>query len=250
MPRRARKYNETNFFHIIVQGINKEYIFNNERYIRQYLKFLFKYRENTNIEIIAYCIMNNHAHLLLYTEKIDEMSKYMHKVNTGYAKYYNFMCNNRVGYVFRDRYVSEPIQNERYLIKCINYIHYNPVKADMVKHCKDYKYSSYNEFMNGKQMKILTNVLGVSVDIELFRDGKSNDIFEDLEIDKREIIQTKLKDLLSISNISIEDALKDRVILRILVRILKYRYRIKYVDMMKVLNLTKGQMEGLKKYDF
>ena len=107
MPRIPRKCYDTSFFHVIVQRLKKEYIFNEERYIKQYLKLLNKHKEENNIEVLAYCIMNNHAHMLLYINKIAEMSKFMQKVNTQYAKYYNYMNKGRVGYVFRDRYVSE-----------------------------------------------------------------------------------------------------------------------------------------------
>lgn len=250
MPRRARKYNETNFFHIIVQGINKEYIFDKERYIKQYMKLLYKYKVDTSINIIAYCIMNNHAHLLLYTETIDEMSQYMHKVNTGYAKYYNYINKDRVGYVFRDRYVSEPIENQRYLINCINYIHYNPVKGGIVEKCSEYKYSSYNMFINGKNINLLSKLLGEELDVEIFIDGKVTDVFEDLEVDTDEFIRCKINNMLAISNISIEESLKDKVILKLLIKYLKEQYKIKYVDMMKFLNISRGKMDKLKKDAF
>lgn len=58
---------------------------------------------------MAYCIMNNHVHLLVYSEEVQKLSKMMQKINTAYAKYYN-ECNERVGYVFRDRYLSQPIR--------------------------------------------------------------------------------------------------------------------------------------------
>lgn len=128
MPRIGRKKLQTTFFHIIVQGINKEYIFYNEEYIKEYKKLLLDNLNKYNVKIIAYCIMNNHTHILLYTENIEEMSKYMKSINTSYAKYYN-RNENRVGIVFRNRYESEPIYEKRYLLNCIGYIHNNPVKA-------------------------------------------------------------------------------------------------------------------------
>ena len=75
----------------MVQGINKEYIFNQEIYIKKYLKFLKENQKQTNLKIIAYCIMTNHAHLLIKAENIQELSKFMQKVNSSYARYYNYM---------------------------------------------------------------------------------------------------------------------------------------------------------------
>ena len=74
---------------------------------------------------------------------------------------------NRVGYVFRDRFLSEPITNQKYLLHCISYIHNNPVKANIVKRCKDYKFSSYCDyihkanFVNEKIIKLVFGAEGL-----------------------------------------------------------------------------------------
>jgi phage antirepressor YoqD-like protein len=65
---------------------------------------------------------------------------------TIYARYYNNE-NNRVDYVFRDRFKSEVIQDVKYLINCLAYIHNNPVKAKIVKDMKDYRYTSYTNYL-------------------------------------------------------------------------------------------------------
>lgn len=103
MPRIARKNSISQFYHVIVQGINKEYIFKNSQYINKYKEIIVKKLEKSDITILSYCIMNNHAHFLIYSEKIENLSKFMQKINTSYSKFYN-KENNRVGYVFRDRY--------------------------------------------------------------------------------------------------------------------------------------------------
>ena len=154
MPRIARKESKSKFFHIMVQGINKEYIFNTDLNIKKYKELILKKLDRANIEILAYCIMNNHAHFLIYCEKIEELSKFMQKLNTSYSRFYN-KINDRVGYVFRDRYLSQSILSEEQLYNCIKYIHNNPVKAGMVKNMKDYKHSSYYEFFNKRS--IITN---------------------------------------------------------------------------------------------
>ena len=148
MGRKARKSYETSFFHVIVQGIKKEYIFKKNHYIEQYIKLMNKYESEFDLLILSYCIMNNHAHLLIYTKKIEDMSKFMHKVNSIYAKYYNYKENERVGYVFRDRFKSEAIYDKYYLHNCIKYIHNNPIKANILKDVGNYKYSSYHLYKN------------------------------------------------------------------------------------------------------
>ena len=68
-----------------------------------------------------------------------KLSEFMHRVNTIYASYYNHE-NNRVGYVFRNRYQIQTIKDEKHLKGCIVYIHNNPVKAMIVNKCSDYNY--------------------------------------------------------------------------------------------------------------
>lgn len=245
MARIARKYSETNFFHVIVQGLNKEEIFKEKRYIYSYLKMLYKYREDTKIIILAYCIMNNHAHIVLYTESIEEMSKYMQKVNTNYAKYYNYINNGRVGYVFRDRYVSEDITDVKYLINCINYVHLNPVKAKIVKKCEDYKFSTYNQYIEGNRIKLLNELTNMKFDIELFKNIKDSEYTIEEDTNIEEFIDKKIKRHIITSNMNKDEILQDRVILKKIITILKEIYRIKYVDMMKYFNMTRGKMQRL-----
>ena len=149
MPRIARKDSKSNFYHVIVQGINREYIFDTDFNIKKYKELIIRKKDGSNFEILAYCIMNNHAHFLIYCEEIENLSKYMQKLNTSYSRFYN-KINKRVGYVFRDRYLSQSIMDEKQLYNCLNYIHNNPVKAGIVKNASEYKYSSYYEFINKK----------------------------------------------------------------------------------------------------
>lgn len=145
MSRIPRSVLKSSFFHIIVQGINKEYIFSQDEYIKKYLYFMKQKLNASSVKLIAFCIMHNHAHILVYCDDISEISSLMRSINTAYALYYNKQ-NGRVGYVFRDRFISEPIYNEKYLLNCIAYIYNNPVKANIVNHPSKYQYSSYYDY--------------------------------------------------------------------------------------------------------
>lgn len=154
MPRIARRKSKSIFNHIMVQGTNKEYIFKHEKEMKKYQNIIIEKLKKTDIEILAYCIMNNHAHFLIYSEKQENLSKFMQRINTSYSRWYN-KENKRVGYVFRDRFYLQEILDERQLFNCLRYIHNNPVKAKIVNKMDDYKYSSYNEFLKDK--KIISN---------------------------------------------------------------------------------------------
>lgn len=160
MPRVSRGCVEAQYYHIMVQGIGKEYIFENETMKNKYKELISKKSNLNTILIIAYCIMDNHAHILIKTEKNEHLSKMMAQINSSYGKFYN-RIRNRVGYVFRDRYRAEPIYNINHLQNCVRYIHENPVKANMVKKCKEYIYSSYNDYINNKiDKKVIDDVYG------------------------------------------------------------------------------------------
>ena len=149
MPRIARKNLSSSYMHIIVQGINKEYIFSDNHLKDAYKSILKKNLSKTNINILAYCIMNNHAHILVHSTNIQEITKLMQKTNTSYAKLYN-KNKQRVGYVFRNRYYSQMILDKNHLYNCIAYIHNNPVKANIVNKLSSYLYSSYSEYLGNK----------------------------------------------------------------------------------------------------
>lgn len=145
MPRVARNQIETSFFHNMTQGINKEYIFEENRCKKKYMELLQKESNKFNINLIAFTIMDNHAHILLYTENIKNMSLFMKSINEQFAMYYNYI-NERVGIVFRNRYKSQPILSERQLINCIRYIFNNPVRAKIVLNPEEYIYSNFEDF--------------------------------------------------------------------------------------------------------
>lgn len=145
MPRKPRDFYSTNFYHIMVQGIEKKNIFDNNKYKEKYIQLIKENKKIYKITILSLCVMINHAHIVIHCENNESMSKFMKSINTSYANYYN-KVEERVGYVFRDRFLSEPIFDDRYLHNCIAYVHNNPVKAGLVKRREDYKYSSYNSY--------------------------------------------------------------------------------------------------------
>lgn len=237
MARIPRNNLNASFFHVMVQGIKKEQIFKESTCKEKYLNLIERYQANCKIDVLSYCIMNNHTHMLLHTKEISNMSKFMHKVNTEYAKFYNDISNGRVGYVFRDRFLSEPITNNEYLFQCINYIHNNPVKAEIVSECKDYKYSSYKNYLNGYIFKILSKLLNMNVDMSTLNSYNKEGIFYDIDISTNYIISNRINDFIQISNMSKEYVFDDKIIFAYLIKYLS-NYKIKAIDIMHFFNIT------------
>jgi len=220
LPRIARRELETTFFHIIVQGIASEYIFKDKEDIETYLELVKKYCEIHNVKIIAYCMMNNHAHFLVQTDVITQLSKAMQRINIVYGRYYNSK-NNRIGYVFRDRFLSEAIRTEIQLLKCMVYIHNNPVKANKVREISEYKYSSYNEYTNGEGVakpEIIRMVFGsIEGYLEQFNGvhiGYENEEFMEVFVDPEERQQKIIDDYLNVTGKTIKEIKEDEIELK------------------------------------
>lgn len=222
MSRIPRNYIKTSFFHVITQGINKSYIFERAEDIKYYIKIMYQLTQEQKIKIIGYCIMSNHAHMLIETEEINELSKYMQRLNTKYGKYYNKKYN-RVGYVFRDRYRAQGIYTEKYLYNCLRYIYNNPVKAGICKNAEDYPYSNYKK-----------------IDGELDEDYTFIDI-EDDDKNIGEIIKKFLKE----NEMELTDLKREKRKLKELVIILKKQYNISLRNIAKELHMGRETIRKL-----
>ena len=155
MSRQPRKHSETGMYHIIFRGISRVNIFEDEKDFKKMYEVIQSQKEKMQFEIYAYCFMNNHVHLFLREKEIGDISKIMHKILTSYARWYNIKYL-RTGILFENRYKSEPVEDERYFLGLIRYIHQNPVKANIVSAIEEYKWSSYNDYV--KQKKALTDI--------------------------------------------------------------------------------------------
>lgn len=247
MPRKARMNSQSNFHHIMVQGINKEYIFKDDFYIKKYLTIITEKLTNSNINVLAYCIMNNHAHLLIYSEKNEYLSKFMQRVNTTYSHFYNYY-NKRVGYVFRDRYLSQDILNQKQLYSCLKYIHNNPVKANMVKQMSEYKYSSYNEFIGKHQIiniESLELLFGSSKDyIDIFNSIHNNsDASEFLDIKDKEI-QEYIAEFQRIYELKINDLYQNKKLLQYFINDSRKQTDVKIIELAHILGISKSTVSN------
>lgn len=127
-------------YHVIARGNNKEYIFKENTDKGYFIKLLKESMAGMSFKIYGYVLMDNHYHVVLQVldRKLQEI---MHQINNKYSKYFNYKYT-RVGHVFQGRYKSILVQDERYIISLIRYLHQNPIKAGMCKKTKEYKWSS------------------------------------------------------------------------------------------------------------
>lgn len=250
MSRRARQNLSTSFFHVIVQGINKEAIFKEDSYKKKYLKLIAERMQEYDLDILAYVIMNNHAHLLIHIEKIKKLSEFMKKVNEEFANYYNYK-ENRVGYVFRGRFLSESIYNQTYLLRCISYIHNNPVKAHMVGNCKEYKFSSYNNylektgFVNDKVLELVFGTKQLDADkFEQIHNGISY-YFSEYENRVDDNMKEIIAELQQRYNKDWQEMIKKIVIIQEIAVEIKERINISNYRLAKYLKISRYRLEQI-----
>lgn len=251
MPRIARTLLGNIFIHNMVQGINKEFIFETEYQKNKYLTLIRKYSIKYKILIIAYCIMDNHAHILTYSQDINKLSLFMKEMNTEYAQFYN-RTQNRVGYVFRNRFASKPICSQDQLLKCIKYIHMNPVKAKLTQKEEDYLFSSYNKYLNlnlKENYKILEIIFNSNTDyLKKFYSIK----YEPLNFEKEKInLEDCLNEFLSKNNFKSNEISKNNIILKkFITYLISNEYKFTKKELAKILNISRTDLyRKLKKGD-
>ena len=144
MPREKREKANSKIYHVMCRALNKQTLFDEEEDYLFYLKQLKDSSQKYKVRIYGYCLMTNHVYILIF-DKSEMMNQFMKSINTSYAKYYNKKYG-RTGYVFNDRYHSEPVENMKYLLTVIRYIHQNPVKAMICKNTYDYKFTSMHAY--------------------------------------------------------------------------------------------------------
>lgn len=195
------------FYHIYNRGNTKQRIFNDKQDYLYFidLLYIFNTEENLNlsklkrnksfalyeinietklVSIGAYCLMPNHFHILI-TEKFEGgISKFMQKVSTSYAMYYNKKYK-RTGGLFEGKFKSEYVGNDRYLKYLFSYIHLNPIKliqkdwkekgiknkTETLEYLNKYAYSSYLDFMGTSRFQ--NKILKIKDFPDYFPDKKS-----------------------------------------------------------------------------
>ena len=138
-----RSLSATGLYHVMIRGVNQQDIFTNDDERFKYLHLLIKASTLYSTKILAWCLMTNHVHLLIYQPDILP-SEFMQYTSGAYAGYFNEK-HERTGHLFQGRYLSENIENERYLFNVFRYIHMNPEKAG-ISQTSAYPWSSYHEY--------------------------------------------------------------------------------------------------------
>lgn len=207
MARTARIKSRSGVYHIVLRGINKQTIFYDDEDKEVFINRMKLVKEKYEYVIYAFCFMSNHIHLLI-KEKERPIGEIMRRILSSYVFWYNSKYE-RVGNLFQDRYKSEAIENDEYLLCAVRYIHQNPVHAKIIESPELYKWSSYAAYINGKDSIIETELVlsilqGEEQYIKFMADVEENKFIEPTEHFKisDDKLLKEIKRLLKITDVS------------------------------------------------
>ena len=141
-------------FHVIQRGNNREASFFTDQDYLFYLECLFEASQRYDVSVHAYVLMRNHVHLLMTPATKSSISLTMQSIGRRYVQYINKEYR-RTGTLWESRHKASMVDQDNYLLTCMRYIELNPVRANIVGHPGDYRWSSYRCNANYEDNKII-----------------------------------------------------------------------------------------------
>jgi putative transposase len=148
MPRNARCIEPGLAYHVTQRGSNRQRVFFCASDSRMYLSLLRDQLQDAAVRVLAYCLMNNHVHLVVVPQKADSLAILFRRVHGRYAQYVNTR-RRRTGHLWQQRYYSCPL-SESHLWIALRYVEQNPCRAGMVARPEEYRWSSASTHLSGQ----------------------------------------------------------------------------------------------------
>lgn len=171
MSRKRRLYGDSGIYHVILRGNNKQNLFNFDSDKKFFIAKLKKYSTELKIRVYAYCLMNNHVHILI-GEANDGMGLMIQKIANSYVSYFNLKYD-RCGHLFQGRYKSEPVVDDEQFKTVYRYILQNCEKAGIGK-TEEYEWNSYKSVE--KKVKSENDFIDVDYVCDMF--GSKKELLE------------------------------------------------------------------------
>jgi REP element-mobilizing transposase RayT len=150
MPRKAREKTKESIFHIMARSISEVDLFKDKDDKLKYLSLVKKYQKLYKFSVYGYCLMDNHVHMIIDANGAD-ISDIMHSINFSYALYFNII-HKRHGHLFQDRFRSEIVDDDNYLLALSAYVHNNPTDIRGYEECPEkYEFSSLSVYLGLRQ---------------------------------------------------------------------------------------------------
>ncbi|MEG9295848.1 transposase [Mangrovibacillus sp. Mu-81] len=160
MARKARKKSKSGIYHVMMRGINKQLIFEDEGDKRKYLELLVKCKTKSEFKLFAFCLMDNHVHLLIKESEVP-ISDIIKRISSSYVYWFNKKYD-RCGHLFQERFKSENVEARAYFLTVLRYIHQNCLKAGLASTVFNSKWTSIHEYYKN------SNIIDTAFTLQLF----------------------------------------------------------------------------------
>lgn len=154
MPRAPRIIGDNMIYHVLNRGNSKRTVYFNEWDYRAFIDLLRESKKNYPVEILAYCLMPNHFHIVCMPRIGEEMSKWMHCIENAYVKGHHTYYQTS-GLLWQGRFKNFPVQNDDHFLTLARYVERNPVRASLVPSAMDWRWSSFRERIYRSKIRII-----------------------------------------------------------------------------------------------
>lgn len=182
MSRKSRIISSTGVYHIILRSINQQQLFEDDE---DYLKFIYvlsDVKEKYPFDLYAYCLMGNHIHLLMSTQG-GSLSSIFQSFGSRFVYWYNIKYQ-RFGHLFQERFISKPVETANYFLYVLQYIHLNPVRAELCRFPTDYRWSSAQAYYGANNplisKEVAANIAGSTEALQQYLHATASTLFNDI----------------------------------------------------------------------
>lgn len=144
MPRTARNIADGGLYHLINRGNGQQEIFLKKEDYQAFFTLLLQMSQTYNVQLLAWCLMSNHYHLVVKPERAEHLSQGMHWFQSTHVRRYHRHYGSS-GHLWQGRYKSFVIDGDEHLLAVIRYVEANPVRAGMVNSAVDWPWSSHHQ---------------------------------------------------------------------------------------------------------
>jgi putative transposase len=146
VPRKPRIAPGGHFFHVLNRAGNYNVLFEGPRCYREFLSLIAEVADSTNMRILAYCLMPNHWHMLLWPRQDDDLRRYVQRLTTRHAHLWHLKRGSvGRGHLYQGRFKSFIVQDDGHLLTVCRYIERNPLRANLVTDATRWPWSSAPE---------------------------------------------------------------------------------------------------------
>ena len=209
----------------MLRGNERKNIFLSDEDKLRFMETMREKKHGGEFYLLSFCLMDNHIHLML-REGVEDISTVIKRITVSYVYYFNKKYK-RVGHLFQDRFRSEVVEQDSYVLSLARYIHQNPVKAGIVQKAADYRWSSYLSYLNKNNyfakivdidaiMNLFSNDRKVAVKkFEEFMNERSTETFidfnEEIEVMEEEAAKELFEQLLIGQGLEVDNGAKLRI---------------------------------------